>query len=58
MMSSFLVTLIASAILVLAVVALSFSKSRILDVILFSGFYLAAAVTVTAAIVEFLSRTL
>ncbi len=57
-MSSFFVTLIASAILVLAVVVLSFSKSRVLDVILFCGFYLAAVVTATAAIVGLLSRTL
>lgn len=50
------VSLIASVILIVAVIALSVSKSRTLDTVLFSVFYAAAVVTVASSVVEFLSR--
>lgn len=50
------VPLIAFVILIVAVIALCFSKSRTLDTVLFSVFYAAVVVTVASSVVEFLSR--
>lgn len=49
-------SLVAFVVLVAAVVALSVSKSRTLDTVLFSVFYAASMVAVTSVVVEFLSR--
>ena len=55
-MPSSTISLIAFVILVAAVVALSVSKSRAWDTVLFCTFYAAAVVATVSTIVEFLSR--
>lgn len=51
-----IMSLVAFVVLVAAVVALSVSKSRMWDTVLFSVFYTASTVAVTSIVVEFLSR--
>lgn len=56
MTSISIVSLVAFAVLVAAVVAFSISKSRVLDTVLFFVFYIASTVAITSVVVEFLSR--
>ena len=55
-MSISVISLIAFIVLAAAVGALSVSKSRTLDTMLFCVFYTAAVVATTSIVVEFLSR--
>ena len=50
------ILIIAFIIVVMAVAALSVSKSRALDTVLFCVFYSAVVVAVTATVIEFLLR--
>lgn len=49
-------TLIAAAVCIMSVVALSVSKSNTLDTVLYIVFYSAVVVSITTCIVEFISR--
>lgn len=55
-MSIPIVTLIAAAVCIMSVAALSVSKSDTLDKILYIVFYFGAVVCTTTYIVEFISR--
>lgn len=55
-MSIPIATLIAAAVCIMSVAALSVSKSSTLDTILYIVFYSSVVVSVTTGIVEFISR--
>lgn len=55
-MSIPIVALIAAAVCIMSVVALSVSKSNKLDTMLYTVFYSAVVVSITTGIVEFISR--
>lgn len=55
-MSIPIATLIAAAVCIISVAALSVSKSNTLDTILYIVFYSAVVVSIATCIVEFISR--
>lgn len=55
-MSIPIAALIAAAVCIISVVALSVSKSNTLDTMLYIVFYSAVVVSITTCIVEFISR--